>query len=358
MIIKYVNPGSAKMKTRFGLGAWLVLVFSLFCYLGSPSAPAAAQESFYKGKTMRIVVGFAAGGGFDTYSRAISRHMSKHIPGNPTIIVENMPGAGSLIAANHVYRVAKPDGLTIGNFGGGLFMQQLKGGPGIEFDAQKFEFLGVPVQDTRACAFTKQSGITGMEQWMAAKTPVKVGATAPGDLVHDAPKILKAALGLPIHLVSGYKGTADIRLGAESGELAGGCWGWDSIKATWRKAIETGDSVVVLQMVSKPHPDLPSVPLAINYAKTAEARQLIESGITIPAITNRPYVLPPDTPKDRVELLRQAFMNTMNDPEFQADAKKSKLDLDPISGEEVQKMVAGMFTMPPDLVNRLKEALK
>ena len=336
----------------------LTMGFILGLILSLCPALATAQELFYKGKTGRIVVGFAAGGGFDTYARAISRHIGKHIPGNPTFIVENMPGAGSLIAANHVYKVAKPDGLTLGHFGGGLFMQQLKGGAGIEFDAQKFEFLGVPIQDTRACAFTKASGITSMERWMAAKTPVKVGATAPGDLVHDAPKILQAALGLPIQLVSGYKGTADIRLGAESGELAGGCWGWDSIRATWRKALESGEAVMVVQMVSKPHRELPNVPLAISYAKTEEARQLIETGVTTPAITNRPYVLPPGTPKDRVQLLRKAFMDTMTDPEFMADAKKSKLDLDPIDGEEVQKMVAGMFKLSPALVGKLKEALK
>ena len=319
---------------------------------------ASAQEPFFKGKTVRIVVGFAAGGGFDTYTRAIARYWGRHIPGNPSIIVENMAGAGSLIAANHVYKAARPDGLTIGNFGGGLFMQQLKGGAGIEFDARKFEFLGVPVQDNRSCAFTKASGITSMERWMAAKTPVKVGATAPGDLVHDGPKILQAALGLPIHLVSGYKGTADIRLGAESGELAGGCWGWDSIKATWSRALESGEAIVVVQMVSKPHPDLPKVPLAISYAKSDDARQLIESGVTIPAITNRPYVVGPGTPKDRVQLLRKAFDATMKDPEFIADAKKSRIDLEPIGGAEVQKMVADMFNLSPALIAKLRDALK
>jgi tripartite-type tricarboxylate transporter receptor subunit TctC len=322
------------------------------------SGRASAQEPFFKGKTVRIVVGFAAGGGFDTYSRAMARYWGRHIPGNPSIIVENMAGAGSLIAANHVYKAARPDGLTIGNFGGGLFMQQLKGGAGIEFDARKFEFLGVPVQDNRSCAFTKASGITSMERWMAAKTPVKVGATAPGDLVHDGPKILQAALGLPIHLVSGYKGTADIRLAAEAGELAGGCWGWDSIKATWSRALESGDAIMVVQMVSKPHPDLPKVPLAINYAKSDDARQLIEAGVTIPAITNRPYVVTPGTPKDRVQVLRKAFDATMKDPEFLADAKKSRIDLEPIGGEEVQKMVGDMFNLSPALIAKLRDALK
>jgi tripartite-type tricarboxylate transporter receptor subunit TctC len=322
------------------------------------SMPVAAQEPFFKGKTIRIVVGFAAGGGFDTYSRAMARYWGRHIPGNPSIIVENMAGAGSLIAANHVYKVAKPDGLTIGNFGGGLFMQQLKGGAGIEFDARKFEFLGVPVQDNRSCAFTKASGITSMERWMSAKTPVKIGTTAPGDLVHDGPKILQAALGLPTHLVSGYKGTADIRLAAESGELAGGCWGWDSIKSTWARALANGDAIVVVQMVSKPHPDLPKVPLAISYAKSDDARQLIEAGVTIPAITNRPYVVPPGTSKDRVQLLRNAFDAMMKDSDFLADAKKSRIDLEPIGGEEVQKMIAGMFNLPPGLIAKLRDALQ
>ena len=333
-----------------------IIIFGLL--LGLSPVSVFAQDSFFKGKTIRIVVGFAAGGGFDTYSRAMARYWGRHIPGNPAIIVENMAGAGSLIAANHVYKAARPDGLTIGNFGGGLFMQQLKGGAGIEFDARKFEFLGVPVQDNRSCVFTKASGITSMERWMAAKTPVKIGTTAPGDLVHDGPKILQAALGLPMQLISGYKGTADIRLGAESGELAGGCWGWDSIKATWSRAIDNGDAVMVVQMVSKPHPDLTNVPLAISYAKSADARQLIEAGVTIPAITNRPYVVPPATPKERVQMLRQAFNATMKDPEFVADAKKSRIDLEPIEGEEVQRMVAGMFKLPPALVEKLKEALK
>ncbi|HYJ17097.1 MAG TPA: tripartite tricarboxylate transporter substrate-binding protein [Candidatus Limnocylindria bacterium] len=341
------------MASNRGILTILLTVMMLVWPIG-----ASAQESFFKGKTVRIVVGFAAGGGFDTYTRAIARYWGRHIPGNPSIIVENMAGAGSLIAANHVYKAARPDGLTIGNFGGGLFMQQLKGGAGIEFDARKFEFLGVPVQDNRSCAFTKASGITSMERWMAAKTPVKVGATAPGDLVHDGPKILQAALGLPIHLVSGYKGTADIRLGAESGELAGGCWGWDSIKATWSRALESGEAIVVVQMVSKPHPDLPKVPLAISYAKSDDARQLIESGVTIPAITNRPYVVGPGTPKDRVQLLRKAFDATMKDPEFVADAKKSRIDLEPIGGAEVQKMVADMFNLSPALIAKLRDALK
>ena len=156
--------------------------------------------------------------------------MAKHVAGNPSIIVENMTGAGSLIAANHVYNAAKPDGLTIGHFIGGLFLGQVLGQPGIEFDARKFEFIGAPISDHVVCALTKASGITSLDKWLASKTPIKMGGIAPGTSTPDnATRILKAALGLPIQLVTGYKGTADVRLAAESGEIAGGCWGWDSV---------------------------------------------------------------------------------------------------------------------------------
>ena len=210
---------------------WLVLTAGLV--LLTPAAPTWAQEAFYKGKTVRIVVGFSAGGGFDTYSRAIARHMARHIPGNPTIIVENMPGAGSLIAANYLYKIAKPDGLTLGHFIGGLFLGQVLGQKGIEFDARKFEYVGAAATEHTVCALTKASGITSVEKWMAAGAPVKLGGVAPGSSTPDnAERTLKAALGLPIQVVTGYKGTADIRLAAEGGEVAGACWGWGSLQAT------------------------------------------------------------------------------------------------------------------------------
>ncbi|NIO08793.1 MAG: hypothetical protein GTO40_12575 [Deltaproteobacteria bacterium] len=336
------------------------IVMSLLGLYGLFNSTAhATTHEFYKGKTVRIVVGFSAGGGFDTYSRVISRHIGRHIPGNPTVIVENMPGAGSLISANHIYKVAKPDGLSIGNFIGGLLIGQILGRPGIEFDALKFEYLGVPVSDTWVCALTKASGITSMETWLGSKTPVKLGGIGPGTGLEDAPKVLKAALGLPIQLVSGYKGTSDIRLAAESGEVGGGCgWSWDSVKATWTKAMESGDIAVLLQMRAKPHPELPKVPLAINFAKNDEARQLIRAGTHDPPAINRVYAIPPGTPKERVQALRKAFVDTMNDGEFLADAKKSKLDIEPLSGEEVESTVQGLFKLDASLVAKLKEILK
>ncbi len=330
--------------------------FMLAIFLSA--APAAAAEDFYKGKTVRIVVGFSAGGGFDTYARALARHMSKHIPGNPSVVVENMTGAGSLIAANHVFKVAKPDGLTIGHFIGGLFLGQVLGQAGIEFDARKFEFIGAPISDHVVCAMTSASGITNMDHWMATKTPVKMGGIAPGTSTPDnATRILRAALGLPIQLVTGYKGTADVRLAAESGEVAGGCWGWDSVSVTWRKALDSGDAMVVLQANRKTHPDLPNVPQAVKFAKTDEARKMIDVGIHGDSDIVRTYTLPPGTPKERTLLLRKAFDATLKDAEFIADAKKSRLNIDPIPVGDIEKDIAGLFKLDPALVAKLKDVL-
>ena len=314
-------------------------------------------QSFFEGKTLRVVVGFVPGGGFDTYARVISRHMGKHIPGTPTIVVENMPGAGSLIAANHLYRVAKPDGLTIGHFNGGLFLGQVLGQPRVEFDARKFELIGAAIKEDSVCAMTKASGITSVEKWMAAKTPVKVGGVAPGGSPDSNARVLKAALGLPIQLVSGYKGTAEIRLAASSGELAGACWSWESMRSTWRGALDTGEVIAVLQTSARAFPDLPGVPLALSLAKTEEARQLIKVGIQNPSAFARPFALPPGTPKDRVILLRKAFQETLKDHAFQAEAEKAKLTLEPATAEELEKLIAEVFTLDQTLIAKLKDIL-
>jgi tripartite-type tricarboxylate transporter receptor subunit TctC len=294
----------------------------------------------------------------DIYGRAIGRHLGKNIPGKPNVIVENMPGAGSLIAANYLYKQAKPDGLTIGSWIGGLVLQQVIGGQkGIEFDARKFEWIGVPAGDSSSCAVTKAGGVTSIEQWFAAKTPVKIGAMAPGSVTSDIPKILKAALNLPIQVVEGYKGTAEIRVAADSGEVDGGCWGWETIKIMWRQGLDAGNTKVLIQMLPKRHPDLPDVPNALELAKTQDARQLIKVGIVDPATMVRALSLPPGTPKDRVKILRDAFMATMKDPQFLAEAKTAKLDLNPMPGDDVEKIVHGFFALEPRTVAKLKDVV-
>jgi tripartite-type tricarboxylate transporter receptor subunit TctC len=340
------------LKKRFVMaGVWLA--FSLW------SVSVFAQEPFYKGKTIRVIVGAAAGGGYDTYSRTIARHMGKYIPGNPTIVVENMAGAGFLISANYMYKVAKPDGLTIGHFIGGLFLQQAFSlRPGIEFDSRKFEYIGVPTQDNYALGISKATGITSIEQWLSSKTVIKFGGVGPGSATDDIPKVLMATIGLPIQLVTGYTGTAPIRLAFASGEIQGVCNAWESFKSTWRKEVDTGEVVIVAQNTAKPHPDLAKVPLAINLAKTDEARKLIRALVHPVGPTARPYVLPPGTPKDRVELLRKAFSATMKDPEFLAEAEKAKLDINPLDGAELERNVKEVFNLDAALVRKVKEILK
>ena len=332
----------------------LAIVIGFLAGVGAASA----QEPYYKGKTIRIIVGFSAGGGYDTYSRLLARHMTKQIPGNPTIAVENMPGAGSLISANHLYKVAKPDGLTIGHFIGGLFIQQLLGKPGVEFDARKFEFIGVPTQDHYVTGLSRAGGITSMQQWLASKTPVKLGGIAPGTATSDIPRLLMATLGLPAQVVDGYKGTADVRLAFNSGEVHGLNNAWESFKSTWRKEVESGNLIVVLQNIPRPHPDLPNVPLDVDFARTEEARKLLQVGAHSLGPTARPFVLPPGTPKVRVQILRKAYSDTMKDAEFLAEAKKANLDINPADGAEMERNVKEIFSLEPALVAKLKEILK
>ena len=317
-----------------------------------------AQANFYEGKTIRLIVGFTAGGGYDAYTRTIGRHMGKHIPGNPVMIVENMPGAGSMISANYTFKAAKPDGLTIGHFIGGLFLQQLLGKPGIEFDAAKFQYVGVPGQDNFVIGVAKSAGITDVESWLASKQIVKFGGVASGSGSDDIPNVLKATLGLPIQLVSGYKGTADVRLAFNSGEVAGLSNSWESTKSTWRKELESGELKLILQATLKPHPEFPKLPMALNYAKNDEAKRLISTVARVHGPTVRPYVLPPNTPKERVEIIRKAFMDTMKDPEFLAEAKKANLDINPDDGTVLEQNVKEILKLEPGLIAKLKEILK
>jgi len=342
--------GTIFWRNTLAISVWLSLALWV--------SPTLAQE-FYKGKTIRLIVATTPGGGFDAYSRAIARHMPRHIPGNPAIIVENMPGAGMLIGANYLYKQAKPDGLTMGNWIGTLILGQLLDRKGTEFDARKFEYVGAPIKNHDLCLMTKASGITSAEKWMTSKTPVKMGATPPGSTPYDVAAILKEATGLPIQLVSGYKGTAEIRLAIDSGEVAGLCGlSWSSAKVTWRKQLESGEVGVVLQSSPSPHPELPNVPLSINFAKGEMGRKLIQAGMHDTSAITYLYTLPPATPKDRVQLFRRAFRETITDPEFLAEANKGNLNIDPVAGEDLEKIVNDFLKLDAAVVNKLKEILK
>src|SRR5262249_14700438 len=222
----------------------------------------------------------------------------------------------------------------------------------------KFEYLGVPAQDNFILAIAKSTGITGIEQWKASGTVLKIGGVAPGGGADDIPKGLKATLGVALQVGSRYKRTGPVRLAFNSGEVHGICNSWESFKATWRAELDKGDLTLLVQANLKPHPELPNVPWGPDLAKSEEARKMILTAARTNGLLNRFYVLPPATRKDRVQLLRKAFFDTMKDPEFLADTQKAKLDLDPIDGEEIHRQVVELFKLDPSLVAKMKEILK
>jgi tripartite-type tricarboxylate transporter receptor subunit TctC len=247
--------------------------------------------------------------------------------------------------------------LVIGNFIGSLVLQQIMGDKGIEFDARKFEWLGAPVQDENVCALTKASGINSLDDWFAGKKPVKLGGEAPGANDSDVPRVLKAALGLPVQLIEGFKGTSNIRVAAEAGEIDGGCWTWASIRTTWANGLESGMVKAIIQINAKKAEDIPNVPNAIDFAKTPDARTLIEAGIHASSAILRAYALPPGTPKSRVDILRDGFNATMKDPELLAEMKKSKLEINPLTGSEMDGIVKTLFKMDAKSVAKIRDVL-
>ena len=319
---------------------------------------AAEPANFYQGKTVRIVVGLAAGGGYDLYARTLARHLGKHIPGNPAVVVENMTGAGSIIAANYLYKIAKPDGLTIGHYLGGIALQQLLAKPGIEFDALKFRYIGVPAQDSFIIGVHKSTGITDVNSWIASKQMVKFGGIGPGAGSDDIPKILAATINLPAQVITGYKGTAETRLAFNNGEVQATSNAWESTKSTWRNELDSGTLKVVLQATLKSHPELKQIPVASDLAKTDEAKTLLATVLRANSPTVRPFMAPPATPNDRLQILRKAFMETWRDPELMAEAKKARLDIEPADGAELEQNIKEMFKLDPAQIAKLKEILR
>ena len=314
-----------------------------------------AQE-FLKDKTLTFIVGYSPGGTYDQYTRLIARHINKHVSGNPTRVVENMPGAGGIIAANHLYNRVKPDGLTIAAWASPLILQHVMGNEATKFDGRKVGWVGIPGPYDTACHFNQESGIRTVDDWFAFKRPAKIASIGPGTSLSDVPKLLKAALGLPLDMVEGYKGGAEARLAVESGEVDGLCASWQATKVSWRSQMQSGKIHVVLQATLKSHPDLKKVPLAINYAKTDEARTLLRVADNV-HVYQFPYSVPPGTPPERLQVLQQAFIKTLRDPELIAEAKKADLEVEPIDGPTTAKTFAGLYELSPSLIAKLKDIL-
>ena len=316
-----------------------------------------AAAPFYQSKVVRLTVGFSAGGGFDLWARVVARHLGQHIPGTPTIVVENVTGAGGLIQANQFFKATKADGLTIGHINGGLILSQMLGQPGYDFDPQKFIYIGAANKENPIFVFTKKSGITSVDKWRHSPVPVKIGGLVPGNFVDNCDRVMRDILGFPTQIITGYKGTTDILVAMESGEVAGGPPSWDNLKTNRKSALETGDMVVVVQGVAKPLNGLPKVPRIIDQAKTEEQKRLVQVVVHYANDYSRPFAVPPGTPKDRVVMLRKAFQETMKDPEFLAEVDKMKLTLDPTTGEDMTRAVADSAKLDQATRARLKDIL-
>jgi tripartite-type tricarboxylate transporter receptor subunit TctC len=319
-------------------------------------ANAQSPAEFYKNRNVDEYVGYSTGGAYDFYARVIARHMGAHIPGNPTLVPRNMEGAGSLRLANWLYRVAPRDGSVFGTIGRGIAFDPLLIGKGDQFDATQFNWLGSANNEVSVCVAMKDSGITKFEDLFTKE--LTVGGTGTSADTDQFPRVLNGALGTHFKIIEGYPGGNDVVLAMERGEVSGRCgWSWSSVKTTHKSWIDEKKMVVLVQLSLDKHPELPDVPLVTDFAKTDEQRQILKM-VFARQVMGRPFVAPPNMPADRVAALRKAFMDTMTDKDFLAEADKTELEVNPVSGEEVEKLVKEVYATPPDIVAKAKEAAK
>ncbi|MCH7543297.1 MAG: hypothetical protein IIB65_06635 [Proteobacteria bacterium] len=338
------------LRYLIGLGAIGVLIGSAL----PPPVQAESVADFYKGKTITLYIGYSAGGGYDTYARTIGRVIGRHIPGNPKVVAKNKPGAGSLRLTNELYNSLPKDGTVIATFGRGMVMEPLFGNKKAMFDPSKFTWLGSANNEVSVCIAWHESPIQTLDDFLTM--PMIVGGTGPGADTDTFPKVLNNILGTKLRLVTGYPGGNDINLAIERGELQGRCgYSWSSLKSRFPQWL-TGKKVqILLQMSTAKHPDLPDVPFVMDLAKTDKDRKVLEL-IFARQAWGRPFVAPPGVPADRAKALQAAFMATMKDADFLADAKKQKLEIAPISGEKIKQLIAALYASPKDLVEAAKEA--
>jgi tripartite-type tricarboxylate transporter receptor subunit TctC len=321
-----------------------------------------AQTPFYEGKSVRIVVGFSAGAAYDVWARLMAQHWSKFIPGNPSFVVQNMTGGGSLIAANHVYNVAKPDGLTLGFVAPGLYMEQLAGRKEAQHDWLKFSHIGSPESTARIFFIRAETGYKTIEDLRKAAEPPKCGATGVGTASYFWPKLLAETVGFKLTMVPGYQGAADAHLAIEKGEMH--CWGGTlqnyfgtEPSRTWAK---TGFSRVLSQSGQKRDPRLSDVPTIwelMDKHKTVEATRAVVKLMLAPEDIGRSLFAPPGVPPDRVKVLRDGFMKMMKDPDVVAEAQKRRFEPNPLSGEEIEGLIKGLV-QSPEVIERMKTFLQ
>ena len=334
------------------------LVFAAALMVALSLIPARAQTApdFYRGKTISLYVSSTTGSTYDLYARLLSRHMGRHIPGNPRMIVLNMEGAGGLRLANFLYNAAPKDGTAIGTINRGAPFEPLLGvADAARFDAGRFNWIGSASDEVSTCVAWKTAGLTRFDQLLARE--ITVGSTGGTADSHQFPKAIGNILGAKIKIVSGYL-ASDIELAMQRGEVEGRCgWSWSTIAATHKAWVDDGSIKVLVQLALRRHPDLPDVPLIMDFAKTDEQRQMLRL-VFVRGALGAPFLAPPGIPRERAALLRQAFDATMADPALLAEARRSNLEIAPISGADLERLIAEVYRTPADVVAKTKAAIR
>jgi tripartite-type tricarboxylate transporter receptor subunit TctC len=314
-------------------------------------------SDFYAGRNVQLIIGYAPGGGYDDYARLLGRHIGRHIPGNPTVVVQNMPGAGSLRAANYLYNIAPKDGSVFGGFARGIFLDPLLGRTdAMRYTAAKFGWLGSISTDVGVCAFRSDAGI---DSWADMQTKhYKIGATGAGADSDVFPNPLRKLFNLPMQLVSGYQSAAETVLAIQRGEVDGRCgWSWSTLSTRNRDLWLTKQIRVVLQLTDKKLQELAEVPSVLDVAVNPEQQAILKLIIARQTMA-RPYVAPPGVPADRLMALRNAFEATLKAPEFLADAQRQGLDVRPVTGAEADALIKQVYMTSPDVVKLAAEFMK
>lgn len=323
--------------------------------LAASAAAAQSPDEFYKGRQLTFIVGSSPGGGYDAQARLLARHMAKQLPAGASFVVQNLPAAGSLQATNNLYNISPKDGSTFGMVQRGMLTATLTNPSGVRFDIAKLNWIGNMASETAVVVAWADSPIKTTEDLFSKE--MIVGGTGPTIDTETTPRLLNALIGTKFKVISGYPGTTEVTLAMERGEVHGlGDWSWSNVKSRRGDYLRDKKIRVLMQSALEKEPDLPDVPLALDYVKNAEDRQIMEL-IMAQKTVARPVVAPPDVPKERVEFLRAAFMATGKDPEFIQDADKSKLDIALSSGADVDKVVARIVKTPPALADRLSAAI-
>lgn len=329
------------------------------CWVASfDGAPAAAEPvaDFYKGKSVTVVVGHEVGSGYDVYARVLARHLGRHIPGSPNIVVQNMVGAAGMIASNWLYNIAPKDGTVIATFSASPIAEPILGNPSARFEPAKFIWIGNMDESAGTCGVTKASGIGKFDDLLNKETIF--GATAQTGTFGKFALAVKNLLGAKFKIVSGYKGSADVKLALNRGEVHGICGlPLSTITSHWRDDYESGNFRPIIQLSGRKHPDLASIPHINDYAKAPEDGQVFGLIFGMQAL-GRFYVAPPGLPPERRDTLRNALVAAMKDPQFRADAAKTQIDINPSSGEEVETFIARVSASSPAVIDRAKRALR